>query len=170
MFCYTLFCTRLVHIIQVGLITHYCMHVYFVTALTAPVVAISITGSTTAGETLTLTCKVTVMEGLTVQPDIEWVDSGGSAITSGVNDVAVGSVMRSGVESTLDLEFSPLHTSHGGQYTCRAIISIGVSGLSGSSSEDIIIQSNYNIQMHVQAGFHTEGGNLGSSPPPEIWK
>ena len=100
----------------------------------------------TAGDMFILTCRVTVVEGLTVQPDVEWVDSGGNTVMSGVNDVTVGSVMRNGRESTLGLQFSPLHTSHGGQYTCGATIniqSIGVSGLSGSSSQNVTVQSKY---------------------------
>ena len=105
--------------------------------------AIDIASSTTVGELLNLTCRVTVVEGLTVQPDVEWVDSGGSVVTS-VNDVTVGSVMRSSNVSTLGLEFSSLHTSHGGQYTCRATINIqliGVTGLSGNASQNVTFQS-----------------------------
>ena len=107
-------------------------------------VAITTTGSATAGEMLTLTCRVTVVEGLTVQPDVEWADPGDGAVMSDVNDVTVGSVMRSGSESTLVLEFSPLRTSHGGQYTCRATINvplIDISDLSNSSSQDVTVQS-----------------------------
>ena len=126
-------------------ISKYSICFFLLTALAAPMVAITTTGSASAGDMLTLTCRVTVVEDLAVQPDVEWVDSGGSAVMSGVNDVTVGNVMRSGRESTLDLEFIPLHTSHGAHYTCSATIniqSIGISDLSGSSSKDIILQSN----------------------------
>ena len=79
------------------------------------------------------------MEGVTVQPNIEWVDSGGSAVMSGVNDVTIGNVIRTGNESfTLDLNFISLHISHGGQYTCRA--SIGDAGLFNSSSHNVTIR------------------------------
>ena len=112
------------------------------TALNAPVVTVDAVGTPTAGEMLTLTCRVTVVEGLTVQPDVEWVDSGGNAVPSGVNDVTVGNVTISG---TLEMEFSPLHTSHGGMYTCIASIniqSIDVIGLTNNSSENVAAQSN----------------------------
>ena len=102
------------------------------TALNAPVVTIDTVGTPTAGEMLTLTCRVTVVEGLTVQPDVEWVDS-------------VSIVIINGSESTLDLEFSPLHTSHGGMYTCIASINIpliSVIDLSNNFSENVIVQSN----------------------------
>ena len=81
---------------------------------------------------LTLTCRVTVVEDLAVQPDVEWVDS-------------FSIVIISGSESTIDLEFRPLHTSLGGMYTCIASINIpliSVIDLSNSFSENIIIQSN----------------------------
>ena len=110
-----------------------------------PEVATDTTGSSTAGEMLTLTCRVTVVEGLTVDPTVAWFDSDNNAVTSGVN-VTVGSVMRSGRESTLVLEFSPLHTSHGGRYTCIATIllpEIEVYALSGGRSLIIIVQSKH---------------------------
>ena len=117
------------------------------TAFTAAVVTITTTGSAIAGEMLTLTCRVTVVEGLTVQLDVEWLDSGGSgAVMNGGDDVNVSNVMRSGSESTLDLKFSPLRTSHGGQYTCRATINvplINISDLSNSSCQDVIVQSKF---------------------------
>ena len=122
------------------------------TALTPPVVAIGMVGLTVAGDMFTLSCRVTVVEGLVAQPDVIWVDSGGNAVMSGVNDVNVGNVMRSGRESTLGLEFNPLHTSHGGQYICRATInipSIGVSGLSGSSSQNVVVQSKHCSEFMV---------------------
>ena len=95
---------------------------------------------------LTLTCRVTVVEGLTAQPDVVWADPGDGAVISGMNDVTVGNVMRSGRESTIGLKFSPLRTSHGGQYTCRATINvplINISDLSNSSSQDVIVQSKF---------------------------
>ena len=109
-------------------------------------VTIDTAGSSTAGEMLTLTCRVTVVEGLTVQPDVVWLDSGGSPVMSGVNDVTIGNVMRNGEESTRGLVFNSLHTSHGEQYTCRATVNvplIGVSGLNGSSSHNVTIQSKH---------------------------
>ena len=118
------------------------------TAFTAAVVTITTTGSAIAGEMLTLTCRVTVVEGLTVQPDVEWLDSVGSAVTSGMNDVTIGNVMINSRESTIGLKFSTLRTSHGGQYTCRATINVplmNISDLSNSSSQDVIVQSKFTL-------------------------
>ena len=89
-------------------------------ALPAPVVDITPTGDSVAGSMYTLTCTVTVVENLVAEPTVEWLDSKQYTVTSG-SDITVGSVMSSGSSmSTLTLEFNPLHTSHGGQYTCRA--------------------------------------------------
>ena len=124
--------------------------VLFFTALTAPMVAIDTPSLTTAGEVLILICRVTVVEGLTVQPDVVWLDFEGDPVMSGVNHVTVGIVMRNDTESILGLQFSPLHTSHGGQYTCRATIdiqSIGISDLSGNSSHNVMVQSKHCIEL-----------------------
>ena len=91
-----------------------------------------------AGENYTLSCTVTVMEGLTEDTIIStsWTNSRGDLISSDIEQV-------SEVNTTSTLEFSPLQTSHGGSYTCNA--SIDISAISSlrrnSGSFDIIIQS-----------------------------
>ena len=109
------------------------------TALTAPVVVITTTGTPTAGAMFTLTCNVTVVEGLIVPPTIEWVDAGGMIIASDEDGIIVNNAV-----STLDLVFNPLNTSHGGEYTCRATIniqSINITNLLNSHSQNVIVQS-----------------------------
>ena len=83
-----------------------------------PIVTISDMLSGTAGNDLILTCNVTVVEHLTVEPTVQW--SGGS-VGSG-NGVMVGDTTHSGVMSMRTLTFSPLCTSHQGDYFCRATI------------------------------------------------
>ena len=101
-------------------------------------------GDPIAGSTYTLVCQVSVVEGLVVDPDVVWLDSNGTAV-SGVN-ITVGGPSIEGSVVTRNLTFSPLHTSHGGDYTCRSSISvssISVSSISLSSSNltHIIVQS-----------------------------
>ena len=67
-----------------------------------------------------LTCNVTVVEYLTVEPTVQW--SGGS-VGSG-NGVMVEDTTHSGVMSMKTLTFSPICTSHQGSYSCQAIINI----------------------------------------------
>ena len=95
-----------------------------------------------AGESYTLTCTVEVVERLTVTPDVEWLDPDNNTITTG-GDITVGSPQRSGTTTTLTLTFNPLLTSHGGEYTCRANITIeDISvDITGSDSFEVIVQS-----------------------------
>ena len=65
-----------------------------------------------------MTCIVTVVEYLTVEPTVQW--SGGS-VGSG-NGVMVGDTTHSGVMSMKTLTFSPLCTSHEGDYICQATV------------------------------------------------
>ena len=74
----------------------------------------------TAGKHIMLTCTVTVVEYLTVEPTVQW--SGGS-VGSG-NGVMVGNTTHSGVMSMRTLTFSPLRISHRALYYCEGIINV----------------------------------------------
>ena len=85
-------------------------------ALPAPVVTISFSGDSTAGEEYSLQCSVSVVAGLVVMPELKIVFPNSTEI----------SVMDS---SSLDYMFSPLRTSDGGQYTCTATVNIPQAGI-----------------------------------------
>ena len=105
--------------------------------------AINSTGNTTAGEVYSLSCTATVVENLVVVPTIQWEYSNGSAVEGG-STFTVSAVVITGNTTTHNLTFSPLRTSHRGEYTCRAIInipSISISGLNSSQSTDVVVQS-----------------------------
>ena len=90
-------------------------------ALPAPQVTITPSGSSTAGSPYNLTCTVMVVNGLVVVPQVMW-------FKNGVN-VAVGnsiSFALSANKTTLTLQFNPLRTSDGGQYSCIANVSLPV--------------------------------------------
>ena len=95
-------------------------------ALPPPVVTTSSYGSTIAGSVYSLVCMVKVVDGLVVVPDVVWMKDGG-ALVNGTNTTLTRTV--SGGNSTLNLTFNPLLTSHGGQYTCVATISIPIISL-----------------------------------------
>ena len=62
---------------------------------------------------------------------------------TGLN-ITVGGPSIEGSVITRNLTFSPLHTSHGGEYTCQASISvlnISIVNLSNNSSTNITVQS-----------------------------
>ena len=99
----------------------------------------------TAGESYLLTCTTEVVQllGLIRTPDVEWLDIDNNVVATG-GDITVGNPGTSGTTTTLTLTFNPLHTSHGGEYTCRANITIqeiSIIDLSNTDSMDIIVQS-----------------------------
>ena len=63
--------------------------------------------NSTAGQSLTLTCRFSVPANLFRAPSVEWLNSTGDILSS-----------------TGNYTFSPLLTSDGGVYTCSVTISI----------------------------------------------
>ena len=125
-----------------------------VPGLVAPAVIITSEGDPTAGNTYTLVCRVSVVKGLVVDPDVVWLDSNRMTV-SGL-DVAVGRTSIEGSVVTRNLTFSPLHTSHGGEYTCQASIlvsSTSIENLSNSSSTNITVQSMF-ICYQIMFSLH----------------
>ena len=111
-------------------------------ALPQPEVIIIPDGSTTAGDVYTLSCSATVVENLAVEPDIQWLYTNGTTV--GGTDITVGAVRMTGNVFTQNLTFSPLHTSHGGRYICRASVNISAISLpviSSQSSLNVTVQS-----------------------------
>ena len=99
---------------------------------------------TEAGQPLTLTCTVTVVEYLIVNPQVEWIQRDGFTI-SGVNDnpsTGEGPVVT-GTLSTRDVNFVPLRTSHAGRYSCWASVNItDIPQLFNSSNDTtVVVQS-----------------------------
>ena len=84
-------------------------------ALPPPVVTTSSYGSTIAGSVYSLVCMVKVVDGLVVVPDVVWMKDG-RVLVNRTNTTLTRTV--SGGNSTLNLTFNPLLTSHGGQYIC----------------------------------------------------
>ncbi len=99
----------------------------FVTASLIEEYNISITSrpDPTAGQDYTLTCEVVVSDGT---PTLQWTGPGGETILE-----------QSG--TTLNLTFSPLNTSNGGEYTCQS--TVGVGAVNRSATSTIIVQSKY---------------------------
>ena len=85
-----------------------------------------------AGDSLTLTCSQTVLEGISGSPTLTWT--------------------RGGVQQSTgsSLTFSSLLTSHGGVYTCTARLTIPEAGVdvSGLNTTNVSVQSmlaSYNV-------------------------
>ena len=110
----------------------------FCSDLPVPAITLISEGNLTAGENFTLSCSVTVIEGLVGDALVvgSWLDGRG-------NPVQGDSTQMDSVNTTLTLEFNPLLSSHGGRYTCNA--SITISSIStvkrNSAPYDITIRS-----------------------------
>ena len=65
-----------------------------------------------------------LLENLVVVPTIQCKYSNGSAVEGGSTST-LSAMVTSGNSTTRILPFSPLQTSHGGEYTCRAIMNTG---------------------------------------------
>ena len=98
---------------------------------------------TEAGQFLSLTCRVDVVEYLTVDPQVEWRQPDGSVVTNTGNPSIRDSVEVMGRISILNESFSPLLTSHAGEYQCRAFIAIPVLNqtYTNTNSTIVIVQS-----------------------------
>ena len=97
--------------------------------LPAPNVTISFSGNSTAGENYSINCSATVVPGLVVEPLVER-ESSTSTLAAG--------------NSLVEHTFSPLKTSHRGEYTCTATINIpqaGITNLNQSATGNITVAS-----------------------------
>ncbi len=107
------------------------------------------TSPATAGSTRTLSCVTSVVEGLVVDPSVTWMHSDGSVVLSG-EQIAVGSPEVMSNTTTLTLTFTPLHTSHGGEYVCLASITIkevSIEGLSSTAAVNVTVNGKLWVQV-----------------------
>ena len=104
----------------------------------APVVRIESAGESTAAVNHTLTCTVTSEQDLRSPLLIQWTAPNGSII--GNETLVDVTVSRS--SNNLSLTFAPLHTSHGGQYSCMASVNVPEANvfLSRQASHNITVQ------------------------------
>ena len=82
--------------------------------------------NSTAGQSLSVQCRFHITDNLIRPPRVQWVNSSGSVQSD-----------------TSTLSFSPLLTSHGGEYTCTVTITIPELNilLTGEGNTNITVQS-----------------------------
>ena len=86
-----------------------------------------------------------VVDGLVVVPDVVWMKDG-RVLVNGTNTTLTRTV--SGGNSTLNLTFNPLLTSHGGQYICVTTISIQQLSVT-NTSVNISVQSEFVLHCNL---------------------
>jgi len=83
--------------------------------------SISVEGTPIAGQQYSLNCNITkIRSGLSNSFTVtaQWMDSNGQSVIS--TDGSIRETTTNTDQSTIHtITFSPLRTSHGGQYTCR---------------------------------------------------
>ena len=116
-------------------------------------VVVGTEGNMMAGEPLTLTCTVSVLEGVSGVPVIAWRRPDGSSVDSD-DLVTVGDSETSDQITTRALEFHSLYTSHGGQYTCIATLDVDGSTSTALVTKDVIVQSKFDVQYNSEHSIY----------------
>ena len=89
-----------------------------------PTVDISIShdgGLFIAGQSYNLTCTVT-MKNTSGTPMVGWLDHNNNPLHSSSDIIVTDTVTVDCFTYITTLQFTTLHTSHGGQYTCQATL------------------------------------------------
>ena len=118
--------------------------------LPPPVVTISSSGDSTAGQSYSLQCSAGVEAGLVVGPDLVLVAPNGSEVASQMNT------------SVLSHTLSPLRASDGGQYTCTATVTIleaGIAGLLSSAVETVTVASECLVLVSIPTVYTAPHNN-----------
>ncbi len=103
-------------------------------------------GTPNAGAEYTLVCTVEVVVGLSVVPEVTWTDPNSTMVVSGGGISVVGPTTVGNI-TTLSLTFLSIYTSHRGEYTCTAIItilSVSISNVIGNYTFKVVVQGKYN--------------------------
>ena len=111
------------------------------------------TGVLTAGQLYNLTCTA-ILDGTTGTPAIEWLGPNNNPVLNSSNVTVENMVMVNNSAYNRTLVFSRLRTSHGGQYTCRAVLGQA----SPMASTDISVQSAYvkSMAFHIMVYYRYE--------------
>ena len=100
--------------------------------------SITSTASPVAGNNYTITCSVTLADGLSGFPEVTWINSDGQEIVS-EGDTTVYGPLTSGLVTNLILQFDPLRIINEGLYTCFGVFSPVILSTELNSSDTIFI-------------------------------
>ena len=90
-----------------------------------------------AGQPYSLTCTVQVVQYLAAIPDVTWLAPNGNSLQN-VNGITVKKTVRNDNITSLSFTVDKLdQSSHAGNYTCRACISIDKASIEGHCGQVI---------------------------------
>ena len=95
-------------------------------------------GAPTAEQSFNLTCTA-ILNDITGSPTIQWLDSNSNPISNNSNFTVENIIMVNDSAYERTLVFSSVHTSHAGQYTCRATLGEA----SAANSTELSVKSTY---------------------------
>lgn len=107
-------------------------------------VSVNSSGNATAGEMLSLMCSITRAVNITGDIRLQWIGPGGNQVVSD-GAVIVGSLVTLGATTSLSLQFTPLFTSHGGEYICRGDLVSQDIMYTISALQDVIVRGKISI-------------------------
>ena len=79
-------------------------------------------GPAVAGYNYTITCSVTLTEGLTGTPSLFWTSTDGTLLTS-AGDIVLSNPVTSDLTTSMSVFFDPVRESDEGTYVCMATLS-----------------------------------------------
>ena len=122
-------------------------------------------GPSVAGYNYTLTCTVTLIEGMLATPNIWWTNANGQLISSSV-DIILHDPLTTGLTTNLTLYFDPIRTVDGGTYVClTSVSSPALATPLNSSATHIISVLLSKCYTHVCAYSESHLLNFCSTPP-----
>ena len=114
-------------------------------------------GMAVAAQNYTLICTATRQLALSVTPEVQWLDSAGNQLDS--EEGITITVLTTGNETVAELDFNPLKTSNGGQYTCRAILesNAALAPLNKTATVSVVVQCKFSTLSGVKHLRHYSG-------------
>lgn len=102
-------------------------------------------GVATAGQQYRIICMVMFPLGLTNPVTVQWYGSNGLIASNG-GGITLGETLAYATNITSSLDFNPLRTSHGGQFSCRATVT--------SSAPPFNLIRSVNVDISVGGGLN----------------
>jgi hypothetical protein len=116
----------------------------FLRSVAVPNVTVTPPLVATAGDNITITCTATVIENLSVPVTLQWINP--CSIIGSTGNPHSTETERNGDVYSSSVRFTPIHTSHGGQYSCLASINVpGISSLESIGHTEVTVQSEFSI-------------------------
>ena len=132
----------LISLLMVSCNVYLILIMLFFIALPPMGLSISSVGSTEVGQSLYITCTVTVVEGLVVQPTVVWTKMDDASMGD-INDLNIPNVtVIEGGVTHVTIMLEPVKFEHRGMYCCMG--TFNVTGITNDARDN---SNDYNITV-----------------------